>query len=565
MSMSGEDWSITRSNGEIRYIGGDHDASPTYATVIEFHRWLQDFADDAVSSGDDEHDITDTTSSDRSTDNIITLQGGFNIDDNASEHLYDGSIIQLTGTEFYDGVVNFGNTGVQIQVLQDGSVISDDWWNFEGGGLNSDSAQGISHRFMVKTRSADADVDGRRLIGTSRTFGNTYSEFSINGTARGNNVFALTDTADLNNDTALADVSGWTGITNVKEGYSAIDVDNNSADEYYYSEWNTNQPTRTINNFYERMKYLTRDTSAETIYGLNGEVFRGITHQIVITPGAGTWVEPESVSWGSGATAGTGQLLAVDTVSGAATTKMCIQLLTGVIPNANLITGAGGGTGTASTITERSIASPFIGISTGSAIIGGYGVGIEKADLTSNDKVFDLNNAQVNPPNNVTFSVLGLVSGEDRVLVTNNLASNIDYAQMSLNTTLNATGELLVDVGTAGIPVETPATGTIRVELDDGRYRLVPYVSNDGDDGFTINATDFTNPDDATAGNNVFISYIDTLADSDTESVTVVYNAGRTLFVRVRDGGGTPIKTFESTSALGSNGGSATSIRTSDA
>ena len=49
------DWTVTRSNGNVRYIGDDHGGSaPSYATVIEFHRWLQGLADDAVASGDDE-------------------------------------------------------------------------------------------------------------------------------------------------------------------------------------------------------------------------------------------------------------------------------------------------------------------------------------------------------------------------------------------------------------------------------------------------------------------------------------------------------------------------------
>ena len=94
MAFTEADWSITRSNGNIRYIGDDHGgASPSYATVIELHRALQDFADDASSSGDDQLDITDPTPSDRSTDNIITLLGSYNIDDTAAEHLFDGSII----------------------------------------------------------------------------------------------------------------------------------------------------------------------------------------------------------------------------------------------------------------------------------------------------------------------------------------------------------------------------------------------------------------------------------------------------------------------------------------
>jgi hypothetical protein len=48
-------------------------------------------------------------------------------------------------------------------------------------------------------------------------------------------------------------------------------------------------------------------------------------------------------------------------------------------------------------------------------------------------------------------------------------------------------------------------------------------------------------------------------------SFTGVYLADRTLFVRVRNGGGTPkIKTYESTGTLGSAGGATSTSRISD-
>lgn len=729
MAMVAGDWTIDRGTKAIRYVGDDHGGTPTYATVIQFHRWLQDFADQEVSSGDDELDITDSTPSERSTDNIITLKNSYNIDDNAAEHLYDGSIIQGTGGSevYYDGIVNFGNAGVQIQIIQNGAVLADDWWNQAGAGVNADATNGISHRFMIKTRTGGANIDNRRIIGLSREYGNTYSEFNINSTARGNNVLALTDANDLNNETIATTIATYTGVANVKEGYSAIDVNNDTTNEYYYSEWNTNQPTRSINDFYERLKWLsespqTEDSNADTgsdfivgdgtntgqaqsfqngvnamlltkavfnlkktlaptgtavatlyaitgtfgttstptgaalatsntfdvttldttyrpivfkfatpytmvastnycialdyssgnsgnyvnvqglassgthagnqsvntgtwaagatddlgfeayssaeLYGLPGTLFRGITHEVDITANTGTWVEPEQVTWGSGATAGVGQLLAVDDTDATATTKMWIQLLSGVVPAANEITGAGSATGTAGTITSRTLSTPFVGASTGSAIIGAYGLGIEKADLTAADKVFDLTNNQITPPNNVTFTVFGLYTGEDRVLVTNDQTSAIDYDQMTLNTTLVAVGEVAVDVGTGNIPDDTPSTGNLRIQLDDGRYRLVPYTAHDSDDGFTIGSTDFSGGDTATSGNNVFLSYIDELAGSNTASFTTVYTSNRTLFVRVRDGGtagdNESIKTFETTGVLSSSGGSSTAIRTPD-
>ncbi len=239
MTIVATDWTIARANGNIRYIGDDHNgASPSYATVIQLHRWIQNLADDASSSGDDELDITDENPSGRSTDNIITLLGAYNIDDGSAEHLYDGSIIQGTGaTEvIYDGIVNYGNSDVQLQLIQNGAVISDDWWNYNGAGLNADATNGISHRFMVKVRDTGTDIDLRKLIGTCRRYGHTYSEFSINGTSRGNNVLALSDAADLNNTTASGTVATWTEITNT-EGYRAIDVNNDTVSEFYYSEW----------------------------------------------------------------------------------------------------------------------------------------------------------------------------------------------------------------------------------------------------------------------------------------------------------------------------------------
>lgn len=576
MAIVASDWTIDRATGNIRYIGDDHGgASPSYATVIQFHRWLQDLADDAVASGDDELDITNENPSGRSTDNIITLLGNYNIDDNASEHLYDGSIIQNSGDDIYDGIVNFGNADVQIQLIMDGAIVTDDWWNYNSAGLNPDSANGISHRFMIPTRVGGSDVDGRRIVGICRRFGYTYNEFKINGTSRGNNVLALTDADDLNNNTSSGTVATWTGITNITEGYANIDVDNDGSDEYFYSEWD--KSTYTINQFYERMKYLTRDGSGETLYGLSGELFRGITHEIVVDTPSGTFNDYEEVSWSGG----TGQMFAINSTT--APTKMWIQLLSGSAPtDGDTITGGSSSATCAvdTTVTDRSslITTPFVGASTGSSIIGGYGVGIEYADLTNADKLFDLDNVQKTPPNNVTNTVSGVVSGEDRILVApwdgsttdNNGNPAIDKGQMLLNTTLSADNitSVVVSNGTeTAIPSDTPSSGYIRVTDDDGFERRLHYSSWTGTT-FTIDTTD-GNEDfasvNATAGNDVYIAYLDELASGTTASYTAVYSSDRDLVVLVRDGGASPIKEFISAWSFTGSAGSISVIRTTDA
>ena len=551
----GDDFEV-QSNGDIRHTSGT-----TNYTVLELHRWLQDLADDAAASGNDLIDITSSTPSERSTDNIITLNSPYNIDDTAAQYLYDGSISQDDGDTLYSGLIVVGSVygTTTLQIVQN-NVLYDGDSPFWGTGLNADAANNILLRMLVKTRESGSDIDNKKIRVFAREWGATYAEFEVT-MGLGNSTAAIFTNQDLNNQTSSSTVAGWSTITNT-EGYQTIDLNNGNGARPYYSQWN--RDTYTINQLYERAKYLSRRESTETLYGLDGNLFRGITHEWDYdNEASGPFQENETLSWGSGSSAGTGALLALK--DDGSTGTMWIQLLTGVPPTDN--TQITGGTSSATcdvdgSVTARSISPVFLGQSTGSAIIGAFGVGIEAADLSKDDKLFDLTNTQQQPPNNVTFTVYGLVSGEDRVLVTNDSGSvGIDTDQMTLSTALTGASETSVVVNS--IPVDTPQTGTLRVVTDGSLHHLCTFTSWSGST-FTINSEDFSG-DNASAGNGVYISYIDKLAASSSESFTLVYNADRTLFVRVRDGGATPIKTFETTGTLGTGGGSTTAIRTSDA
>ncbi len=633
MPFVAADWSITRATKQIRYIGDAHGgASPSYATVIELHRALGDFADNETSGGDDELSIIDQTPSDRGgVDTNITLLNGYNIDQTASEHLYDGSITQANGDEIWDGIQVFGNA-TSIQIIQNGAVLVNDFWNEANmRTATEDAVSSTTHRFMVKVRDAGADIDGRRLIGTQRVFNTIPTEFQIGGgTNRGNNTLALRADANLNNQTGAATVATWTDIVNNNEGYIGIDADGNAVDEFYYSEWDLG--SRSKNDFYERALWIQREGTAETLYGLAGDVFRGITHEIDIDTPTGTFQEPEPVSWPGG----TGQLLAIDSTT--AGTKMWIQLLTGLAPGDNVLITGGTSSATALvnvTVTQRLTTQPFIGATTGTAIIGAFGLGIEAADLTNSDLLTDLTNTTRQPPNNVTFTVNALSNGEDRVLVTNRgfsffydneaggpfqvdeiitftspagtarvnaiyntdvgvqvfigpmltgsqptdnsgmtggtsgatadvngaVPSSIDLGQLQLNATLSGAAVTSIQMD-AAIPTDTPSAGEIFVQLDNGNYLPVVYTSYTGDT-FTVASTDFST-NNAAAGNNAFIAYINEVAGGATATFTSVFLAVRNLFIRIRDGGGSPKKPFETTAQLTAAGGSTTNIPTSD-
>lgn len=617
------DYSIA-ANGDIRYTG-----TTTNNTVLEFHRWLQDKADDAVAAGDDLLDITGETPSERSTDNIIRLNAPYNIDATLATHLYDGSITQDNGDTIFAGLVVVGavEAGTNIIIVQDNTLLTDTWTAFP----NSDPAANILMRSMVLVRKDGVDIDRRRLIVQAREFGDTYAEFSVT-MGLGNNTAALFTSSDLNNQTAQATVNTW-AITNT-EGYQLLEISGTAPAEPYYSQWDLG--IQSINDLYEFGKDIQRRGTAETIHGLSGALFRGITHSwlydgiigtepthnedlawgaylntgvvtsgpfvvgevvsggtslakgrvlsvdaantsLVVSTETGTWVSGEILTGTtSGATAttsagpvgqatggGTARVLAADTTGN----EVWVQLTRGTAPADNAICYANVDHTREITVfgapVARPVSAPFIGASTGSALLGAFGIGVDPADTSASDLFIDLDGNAVTPPNNVTFTVNGLVIGEDRVLVgPEDGAGGLDLNQLTLNATLSGAGVTSV-VCTAPIPTDTPSAGTIRIQLDTGIYRRVEYTSYSGST-FTIVSTDFTDPQDATAGNNIFISYIDKLATATSESFTSVYLAPRTLFIRVRDGATTPIKTFETTGTLGSAGGSSTAIRTTD-
>ena len=134
-----------------------------------------------------------------------------------------------------------------------------------------------------------------------------------------------------------------------------------------------------------------------------------------------------------------------------------------------------------------------------------------------------------------------------------------------------AAGVTSITVTTA-IPLDTPASGTIRVENDEGMYVRIPYDSYTGS-VYTIPAYSFngTGDNDSVAnGNSYFISYIDKQAASASEGVTVIYQASPlNVVVRVRNGNtGTPAKNpivpFEAVAVIGAAGGAQAASRVLD-
>jgi len=581
MALDTTKWEI-RSDKTIRYIGGDHGAAAAnYVTVLELHRFLQDLADNASVANDDFMDITTVSPSDKKFDTIITLTNGYTLDDAyttpASEFIYQGSIIQGDSgidEEIYDGIKIVAARGVVVNAIQDNAVLTNKFWNNtpDGesfAGINPDPANGVAMQFMVKVKVADDEVDNTTLLFTTREWGKTYSEFRIPATGRGENTVPLTFASDLNNTTDGTTIDGWSTIANVTEGWNEIDVNQDTTNEEYYSEWN--RDTYDINQFYERMKRITENDSTTQLYGMDGELFRGITHSFETDAEAGgSWVEGGAtpVSWGSGSTAGTGQILANSDTNNI----IYVQLLTGVVPTNSMLLTQGGVTATtiaSASVLEKTVSTPMCGASTGSSLVGSYGFSLEYADLAVNDKIQGLDGTTRQPPNNVQFTVGGIQSGYYVLVGPEDGAGGLDYDQLSNVALLDQAGTTEVVV-TEVIPDNTPTTGSIRILRVDGRYTRHAYSAlNTGTKTFTITSEDFDS-NNAAADANIFISYIDESAGGTSINYNTVQTSTQTLYVEARFGGTGPnytdsIKPAASTGTLGTTGGSATLSPVSDA
>lgn len=193
----GNDFSIVGT--DIRHISGT-----TVYTVLDLHQWLQDLADDAAASGDD--NVSILTANPSKLDGprsaikpmLLNLLNGYNIDDTAARFLNFGSIQQDGVNVLYTGLKSIGSplvAGSPVYVVQNGSKLTKYWPN---GHI----------QILVKGKTGGALIDAGNVRVYSRKYGQTYSDFSANLVAGGEQPAAistaLTDWTPLDLTAALA-------------------------------------------------------------------------------------------------------------------------------------------------------------------------------------------------------------------------------------------------------------------------------------------------------------------------------------------------------------------------
>ena len=468
------------SSGAITFVTGTN----TFH-VKWINRALQKIHWDFIISGDDEANLSKPNpSKEEALGKIITLNDhttnysvNYTVTDTVMESHFGGSVSQNGGDDIYYGlkVQGSNSTPIPLKILQNNTELTSHW----GTGKNQTDANTLL-RVMIKGRSAGADIDNLLVTVKASTWLETYAVWTTELELGEAGASIITED-DPQNTTALGTVQAY-GITN-SEGYNLLDLDGNG-NKPYLGEWSYS-PQSTKKALYEFVKSILVDGSAVTLYGVDGDLWTGRLYDCVITTTrTGTWVQNETLSWGSGATAGTGHLVGVDTLVGTATTRLILHLDTGVFPAAALvITGAGAATGTVSGTPVKMATSPnHLAQFTGSWI-GALGIGFDSNEVGLGDSFKDLDGNPVTPPNNVN------VSGTVEAL---NLADDLHVFLAPKDAVLDApdytvytcVGEIIgsgdIDVNEV-IASSTPSTGWFGVlKTGTTTYKFYEYSSWSG-------------------------------------------------------------------------------------
>jgi len=272
------DFSIS-ATGDIRHVSGT-----TVYSVLDLHQWLQDLADDAAYTGNDLLDILAPNPSklDGPRDaavasrlNLLTSGAvAFNIDDDAAKYINFGSIKQSSANVQYSGLKTIGGivAASPVYVVQSGSKLTSFWSN---GHI----------QILVKVKTGGSLIDSGNVTAFSRKWGQTYSHFDVNLSAGGETSAALStalDSAILLTEGQAALLSSKVTVT---FGDTTQDLGNGNGSKLYKGTVALSGGC-TLQEAYQYLQYLTRESSSATLNSIPGWRYRVLNSAYTEIPSA---------------------------------------------------------------------------------------------------------------------------------------------------------------------------------------------------------------------------------------------------------------------------------------
>lgn len=263
-----DDFTIS-TTGDIRRQAG---ASTTIYSVLALHAWLQDLADDSSATGNDLLDILAPNPSklDGPRDaavasrlNLLTDGSvAFNLDDTAAQFINFGSIKQQSAAVQYSGLKTIGGivAASPVYVVQNGSKLTTFWSN---GHI----------QILVKVRTGGTLIDSGNVTAFSRKWGQSYSHFDVNLAAGGESNAALSTALDSNIVLSEVSAAALSSKVTVTFGDTNQDLGNGNGSKLYKGTIALSGGC-TLQEAYQYLQYLTRESSAATLNSIPGWRYR---------------------------------------------------------------------------------------------------------------------------------------------------------------------------------------------------------------------------------------------------------------------------------------------------
>ena len=462
------------TNGDLRQVAAFVPGTSAPHSTLELHAWLQDLADNAAPSSDDNVSILGSNPSElagkrnASRPMALTLLNGINLNDATAQWFRFGSVEQDSGNVLYTGLKSIGTVvaASPIYIIQSAAKVTKYW------------ADGHI-QILLKAKTAGALIDSGNATVYSRKYGQTYSHFDVSLAAGGEQSAALSTALDANITLSAAAAEAIYNTMTVVAGDTTQDLGGGQGSLLHKGTITLNGTT-TLADAYQALQWACSENSTATIGGVPGFRYRVLNAAY-----------PEN-------------------------------------PAAPLGTFAGG---------KWFVAQ------------GWWLTGVQAADSKNYQLISDSGVTET-PPNSVTVSVAGVVSG-DYVLVARDTGTDINSTEYTVSTTSGATS-----LTVTGLKVDTPASGVIRI--NGIRYTYSSWS------GTTVSGVSPSLP--TTSNVPAFIPLIDAVASGTSiSSAAMQYSTPFTCRYRVRNGGVNPVVPFESTLSVTATGGSGTAVRNADA
>jgi hypothetical protein len=236
-----------------------HTSGATVYTVLAFFQWLAATFANQTQMDDDYAFLSDTPTVYRWTNSWA-----FGSASNDIKYLKGGSVESADGNDAWSNLYSIGaqEAGTQLYIIQNDAELSG-WWST--GNID----------ILVPVKSGGAWIQSDNTTGTptdgglwvyAREWGDKFDHNFVDLSGLGRNPVGINTSADGDNTTLQATVSGYTDVSIT---FGAVQKDLNNGDGLQPYDCVVNGNGRSVTQVYERLKYVCR--YGEITIQLNGD------------------------------------------------------------------------------------------------------------------------------------------------------------------------------------------------------------------------------------------------------------------------------------------------------